>query len=65
MIENGLGRNLLHLAGRHYVMLIAAEKAFSVMKIASSIGPDILILHRFLDHWRRIDSSRFDTIVDY
>ena len=47
------------------MMLIAAEKAFSVMKIASSTGTDILILHRFLDHWRRNDSSRFETTVDY
>jgi len=40
-------------------MLIAAEKAFSVMKIVSSTGQDIL------DHWRRNDSIRFETAVDY
>ena len=33
LVEKRLGRNLLHQAGRHYVMLIAAEKAFSVMKL--------------------------------
>jgi len=35
------------------------------MNIASSTGPDSPILHRFLDHWRRNDSSRFETTVDY
>jgi len=58
------GRNLLHLSCRHRLMEIMIENSYSVMKIAPSTGPNILIFNRFRDYWSRIDSRRFETAVD-
>ena len=64
LIQKALDRELLHLACRHHIMEIVAEKAFSIMKIATSTGPDILLFKRFQDNWNRIDQSNFQTAAD-
>ena len=45
-------------------MEILAKKAFSITKIATSTGPDILLFKRFQDNWNRIDQSNFQTTAD-
>jgi hypothetical protein len=54
LIEQGLGRNLLHFACRHHVMEIVLQKVFTALKITSaSSGPDIAIFKRFREQWPR------------
>ena len=63
-LQEVLAHNLLHLACRHDIFEIVAEKAFTSMKIAPSTGPDIAIFCRFKDKWYSIDQSHFDTAAD-
>jgi hypothetical protein len=59
LIEAALGRDLLHLACRHHILELVAEKAFTASDCVPSTGPDILLFERFKQHWKFIDRSNF------
>lgn len=59
LVEKLIGRDLIHLACRHHMMEIVAEKVFAACNIPST-GPDILLFKRFKDHWQFIDQDRFE-----
>lgn len=64
LLQAALGHDVLHLACRHHIFEIVAEKAFTAKKIAPSSGPDIAIFRRFQEKWPFIDQSNFETAVD-
>jgi hypothetical protein len=52
LIEQALGRNLLHFACRHHILEIVQEKVFTALKITGATsGPDIAMFKLFKDHW--------------
>lgn len=62
LIEQNLGRDLLHLACRHHILEIVLEKVFTALKItAATSGPDIAMFKRFREHWGCIDKDKFGT----
>ena len=64
LLQEALGHDLLHLACRHHILEIVAEKAFTAMKIVSSTGPDIAVFRHFREKWHSIDRSKFVTAAD-
>lgn len=64
IIETMLGRLLLHLACRHHIMEIIADKVFAACHIQST-GPDILLFKRFQQQWEFIDKERYDVLEDH
>ena len=56
IIEQRLGRRLLHLACRHHILELVIEKAFNECMGPSS-GPEIGIFIRFRERWDFIDQA--------
>lgn len=56
LIEQKLGRPVLHLACRHHMYELVLEKAFSTCLGVSS-GPDIQLFKRFQGGWEFIDRT--------
>lgn len=59
LIEAALGRDVLHLACRHHIMELIAEKAFSACDCIPSTGPAILLFQRFKQQWNFINKLDF------
>ena len=60
-VQQRLDRNLLHLACRHHILEIVADKSFGVC-FAPSSGPDIQLFKRFKAGWKSIDQMAFQPI---
>jgi len=63
LLAEMIGRDLLHLACRHHMMEIVAEKVFVACDIPST-GPDILLFKRFQQQWTFIDRGQFQVFED-
>lgn len=59
LIENGMGRPLLHLACRHHVMELIIGAVFKVHNAASS-APRVPMFKRFKDNWSIIDKTKYE-----
>lgn len=59
LLEQNLGRELLHLACRHHILELLAGAAFEVSIRESSTGPDIKLFRRFRDFWSNINQRNF------
>ena len=64
LIEQQLGRELLHAACRHHVLELIAAKAFGVCLNTPSSGPDIPLFRRFRDKWDCIDQDQYEVMID-
>ena len=60
LLENKLGKKLLHLACRHHIYEIVLASIFKEC-MGKSSGPDIAILKRFKDQWTKFDKSCYKT----
>ena len=63
LLEQMVGRDLLHLACRHHIMEIVVAKVLTVCDIPST-GPDILLFKRFQQQWKFIDHEQFQIFED-
>ena len=63
LLEQMIGRDLLHLACRHHMLEIVIEKVFVACDIPST-GPDILLFKRFQQQWKFIDRDQFQVLED-
>jgi hypothetical protein len=63
LLEEMVGRDLLHLACRHHIIEIVAEKVFVACDNPST-GPDILLFKRFQQQWQLIDKKQFQVLDD-
>lgn len=61
ILEQTLGRNLLHFACRHHIMELLLQSAFAASLGQESAGPDILLFKRFRNYWANIDKQQFQT----
>ena len=59
ILEQLLGRDLLHLACRHHILELIAGAAFYEVMGASS-APEILLFKRFQAHWQFINQGQFE-----
>lgn len=59
LIEQLLGRKLLHLGCRHHIMELILAAAFGEC-MGSSFSPDILLFKRFQSRWASIDQSQYE-----
>lgn len=60
LIEQKLGRKLLHLGCRHHVMEIVLAASFRACMGVSS-GPEVLLFKRFQTGWEFIDKGSFES----
>lgn len=58
ILEQLLGRGLLHFACRHHILELIAGSAFAAVMGASS-APEVLIFKRFQGQWRFVDQAEF------
>jgi len=59
ILQQLLGRSLLHLACRHHILELIAGAAFTESLGASS-APEILLFKRFQTNWKFVDQDRFE-----
>ena len=59
LIEQKLGRPLLHLACRYHIMEILLECMFSKC-FGPSSGPEIKLFQRFKTEWEYINQEKFE-----
>ena len=57
LLENKLDKRMLHLACRHLIHELIAEKAFEAAMKIPSTGPNIKLFQRFAPAWKSIDTS--------
>ena len=62
ILQQKLGRPLLHFACRHHILELVAEAAFTTC-FGPSAGPDIAIFKRFQSGWNFIDQSKFEPMM--
>ncbi|XP_073435251.1 uncharacterized protein [Dendrobates tinctorius] len=60
LLEQMLGRELLHLACRHHILEIVLRGVFDT-KMGSTTGPHRDIFKRFVTAWPKIDKGKYDT----
>ncbi|XP_015122270.1 uncharacterized protein LOC107044756 [Diachasma alloeum] len=58
LLEQLLGRNLLHLACRHHLLELLLKSAFEA-SMGPNTRPDILIFKRFQEQWKNIEKGEF------
>jgi hypothetical protein len=58
LIEQMLGRDLLHFACRHHIMELLAAAAFEVC-LGPSSGPDVRLFKRFQAQWTTINQNEW------
>lgn len=58
LIENELGRQLLHFACRHHIYELMLKAAFEEA-LSYTASPDVAIFKRFQQAWKHIDSQNF------
>ena len=58
LLENLLGRSLLHFGCRHHIMELVLGAAFEVC-MGPSKAPEVIIFKRFQGQWSYIDQERF------
>jgi hypothetical protein len=63
ILEQKLGRRLLHLACRHHILELVAEKAY-VECMGPSSGPDITLFSRFKQKWKDISQDDYSPLSD-
>lgn len=63
LIEQRLDREVLHLACRHHVLELVAEKAF-VECMGPTSGPDVPLFKRFKDRWASLDLEVWEAVAD-
>lgn len=59
LLEQILGRDLLHLACRHHIMELVLSAAFQ-STMGGSSGPEVLLFKRFQEAWKSFDSTSFE-----
>ena len=59
LLEQKLGKNLLHFACRHHVIEIILTAAFYSI-LGGSFGPEILLFKRFQAQWASFDLTSFE-----
>jgi hypothetical protein len=59
ILEQLLGRGLLHFACRHHIIELIAGSAFAAVMGASS-APDVLIFKRFQGKWQFVNQAEFE-----
>lgn len=62
LLQQKLGRNVLHFACRHHIFEIVADKTFNECLHSPSCGPDIPLFKRFKDQWHKIAVDLFQPI---
>lgn len=60
LIEDKLGRKLIHLACRHHVLELIPTAIYEKLYCAPN-GPDPQLFKRFLNAWSTIDKSKFNS----
>lgn len=60
VLEQRLGRELLHLPCRHHIFELVLEAAFTTAMKERSSGPEIGIFKRFQKAWNMIDARSFE-----
>lgn len=61
--EKKMGRNLLHLACRHYIHELIISGLFNEL-FGPSTGPNISLFQRFQKSWTSIKKSKFRALED-
>jgi hypothetical protein len=62
ILQQKLGRPLLHFACRHHILELVVEAAFKPF-LGPSKGPEIAIFKRFQSNWNSIDQSKFKPMM--
>ena len=60
LIEQKLGKDLLHFACRHHILELIVGAAFTSL-LGGTSGPDVPLFKRFKQHWEFIDQSNYST----
>lgn len=63
LLEEFIGRDLLHLAWRHHILELLLKAAFE-SAMESTSGPDVAIFKRFQESWKTINKEKFSPGVD-
>ena len=63
LIEQHLGREVLHLACRHHIFELVAEKAY-VECMGPTSGPDVPLFKRLKSVWASIDLEAWEPVAD-
>jgi hypothetical protein len=63
LIEEKMGRELLHLPCRHHIMEIIGSSVFAECH-KSSVGPNVLIFKRFKLAWKNINKTEYKVIEE-
>ncbi|ESN94280.1 hypothetical protein HELRODRAFT_164091 [Helobdella robusta] len=64
LLQQKLGRNVLHIACRHHISEIILEHAFSACMSSNTSGPKIALFLRFRNEFNSIDQADYHTIMD-
>ena len=64
IIEQKLGKDLLHFACRHHILELVAGAAFTTL-LGSTSGPEVLLFKRFKKQWEFLDHSKYSTGIDH
>lgn len=64
LLQQKLGRNVLHIACRHHISEIILEHAFSACMSSNTSGPEIALFLRFRNEFNRINQADYHTIMD-
>ena len=62
LLENDIGREMLHLACRRHVSEIVLAKVYSLCDVSKS--PNLELFSNFKDFWPQIDQCSFSTAMD-
>jgi hypothetical protein len=62
LLEQKLGKELLSLACRHYVMELIIGAVFKVC-LGSTSSPEVPLFKRFQGHWQFIDQQKYETAL--
>ncbi|ESN94365.1 hypothetical protein HELRODRAFT_164196 [Helobdella robusta] len=64
LLQQKLGRNVLHIACRHHISEIILEHAFSACMSSNTSGPEIALFLRFRNEFNSINQADYHTIMD-
>ena len=63
LLEQKVGRQLIHLACRHHVLELVIGKAFDHLMGPSS-GPEITLFKKFKEQWSSVDQTQFKPLLE-
>ncbi|ESN93261.1 hypothetical protein HELRODRAFT_181206 [Helobdella robusta] len=64
LLQQKLGRNVLHIACRHHISEIILEHAFSACMSSNTSGPEIALFLRFRNEFNSINQAGYHTIMN-